>query len=98
MICTLLAAHYFTYAQRIYQSGNYGDQSQKSYITLKGVLMDKYKNRHFYWFAMQNNQETFYVNIAEPHVYEKAKLKDTIILSDCFKLDSKQWKRKKNNN
>ncbi|RZL45744.1 MAG: hypothetical protein EOO93_26650 [Pedobacter sp.] len=94
LIAALVCMSILCFGQKVYQTGNYGNQLQKTYLTLKGVLIEKYSNKHFNWFCFRWNQETIYVNVVVRKLYEDSQVHDTLTLNNCFKLDSRQWKRK----
>ena len=82
------------HAQKVFQSGNYKGQSQRTYLTLEGTLLEKYQNKGFNWFALQKESEVVYVSIINEALFEKMAPAEKVVLTDCFKIDSKLWKRK----
>lgn len=94
VLCAILCIHKLAFGQKIFQAGNYGNQKQKNYLEINGVLKEKYKNKGFYWFSLQRKDDVCIVNVVDTAFYNKAMLGKEIALKDCFVLDSKQWKRK----
>ncbi|MCZ4244203.1 hypothetical protein [Pedobacter punctiformis] len=96
VMCAILCMHNLAFGQKVFQSGNYGKQKQKSYLELEGVLKDKYKNKGFYWFNVQRKDDVCIVNIVDTALFNKTTINTPVTLKECFELDSNQWKKKLN--
>lgn len=90
----LLLTISFSHAQKVFQAGNHKGQSQRAYLTLEGTLLEKYQNKGYNWFALQKENEVCYISIVNQELFDRTAITEKIKLSDCFKLDSRRWKRK----
>lgn len=93
LLCLLTAAVGFS--QKVYQSGAYWGQSLRpGYITIKGILIDKYINKGFYWYTVVDQNTTYKISVMSTNKWDSAKVDSLIIVPECFELSSNKWKRK----
>jgi hypothetical protein len=58
-----------------------------------GILKEKYVNKGYSWFLIDNGSERVYVNVVKPEVFAKAIIDQKITLTNCFRLASRKWKK-----
>ena len=91
----MMAIAAVAFSQKVYQAGAYGSQLLRpGHTTIKGVLIEKYFNKGYYWFTVVDRNTTFKISITKPDEFNNAKPDSAVVVTECFELASNKWKRK----